>query len=135
MSGAFYLRSALHEMHSFSLFNAKSLKFEKDVPDTLAYTKKWFGSGFSIPLWYKNINKCLQIERNLGKLKHAPCRICFADVGSIMQLQRVQLDYLQRLSIVISFKFDNKRRYSQSNLKITVSSGNYLIQNSLLRSW
>ena len=52
-----------------------------------------------------------------------PCRICFADVGGIMQLQRVQLDYLQCLSIFISFKFDNKGRYSQSNLKITVSSG------------
>ena len=32
-------------MHSFSLFNAKSLKFEKDVPDTLAYTKNDLGAG------------------------------------------------------------------------------------------
>ena len=62
-------------------------------------------------------------KRNLGKIERAPWRICFADVGSIMQLQRVQLDYLQCLSIFISFKFDNKGRYSQSNLKITVSSG------------
>ena len=44
MSGAFYLRSAIHKIHSFSLFNAKSLKFEKDVPDTLAYTKNDLGA-------------------------------------------------------------------------------------------